>query len=174
MIFIAKFLAKILKILNSEISPRQVAAGFAWGVLLGLLPIKGLMPTVLLLLAFTVNINLAAMGLAAALFKIISFIVDPLANALGFSVLKLPALKSLWTMLFNAPLVPYTRFNNTIVMGSLIIGLLLIIPMYFLAKKGIVAYRTHFRDRVMKFRLVQVLKTSALYKYYEMFKGGGQ
>src|SRR5262245_418002 len=121
MLILAKYLANLLSILNSEISPRQVAAGFAWGIVIGLLPIKGLLPFVLLILAFIININLAAMGLATFWFKIFSFVIDPVANAVGHAVLTNDSLKPLFTKLINTPVVPYTRFNNTLVMGSLIV-----------------------------------------------------
>ncbi len=171
MLLIAKYLANILSILNSEISPRQVAAGFAWGVLIGLLPIKGLLPLLLFLLALIVNVNLAAMALATAAFKILSFGIDPIANAVGYSVLTHGSLRSLWTTLINTPVVPYTRFNNTLVMGSLIVGLIFLVPFYFLAKSFVLNYRTRYRERILKLRIVQILKTSKIYQYYETFQG---
>ncbi len=172
MLIIVKFLAKLISILNSEISPRQIAAGFAFGVMVGLVPIAGLLPYLLTLLSLVINVNLAALAFAAFLFKIISFALDPLANQIGYYFLaKTPALKPFWTALFNMPLVPYTRFNNTIVLGSLIIGLLLFIPMYVGARIGVVRYRTRLRDKFMKFKIVQVLKTSSLWQWYERYKG---
>src|SRR5262245_47829669 len=125
MLLIAKYLANLLSILNGEISPRQIAAGFAWGVVIGLLPIKGLLPVALLILAFVININLAAMGFAAFFFKIVSFVIDPVANAVGYAVLTNDSLKSIFTKLTNTPVIPYTRFNNTLVMGSFLVGLML-------------------------------------------------
>jgi uncharacterized protein (TIGR03546 family) len=151
MLLIAKFLAKIFTILNSEISPRQIAAGFAYGVILGLVPASGLMPLVLLLIGLIINFNLAALFLAAAIFKLLSFAVDPAANHVGFYALtKISGLVPFWTKLYNMPVVPYTKFNNTIVMGSLIVGILLFIPMYFLAKSFVVNYRTKYRQHVEK------------------------
>src|SRR5688572_3196362 len=98
MLLLAKYLGKILATLNSEVSPAQIAAGFAYGALLGLIPATGLLPIVLLFLAFVVNINLTIMFLAAAIFKILAFALDPVANLLGFTVLvKITALKGLWT-----------------------------------------------------------------------------
>ena len=171
MLIIAKFLAKIISVLNSEISPKQIAAGFAFGAIVGLIPVKGLLFLVLTLVSLILNINLVSMAFAAVLFKIISFALDPLANALGFKVLTgFPGLKSFWTELYNMPVIPYTRFNNTIVMGSLLIGILLFIPLYGLAKVGVVRYRTSVRDKFMKLKIVQILKTSALWRYYESFQ----
>src|SRR5689334_2469508 len=115
MLILAKFLANVISILNSEISPKQIAAGFAFGVMVGLLPIRGLLPYVLTVISFVVNINLAAMAVSTVIFKILSFGFDPLSNKIGFYFLaQVPGLKSLWTTLYNMPVLPYTRFNNTI------------------------------------------------------------
>ena len=171
MLLIAKFLANIFSILNSEISPRQIAAGFAMGVLVGLLPVSGLLPYVILFLCFLVNINLAMMGLATAVFKLLAFAFDPLTNVIGFHLLaKTPSLNPLWTRLYNMPVVPYTRFNNTIVMGSFVLGVLLIVPMYLLCAHGVAAYRSRWREAVLRWKIVQVIKASNFYKYYQTYR----
>jgi len=171
MLTLIKTIAKVLSILNSEISHKQIATGFAYGALLGLLPVKGLLPYVLLFFGFIINVNLVIMFVAAAIFKLISFVVDPVANQLGYFLLvKSEGLKSLWTSLYNMPLVPFTRFNNTLVMGSLVVGVLLFLPLIFFMIKFVKVYRTRFRDQVQKFKLVQIFKTSALYRFYESYK----
>jgi uncharacterized protein (TIGR03546 family) len=170
MLLITKLLAKILAVLNSEISPKQIAAGFAYGVIVGMLPVKGLMPYVLMLLSFIININLVGVAAAAAIFKIISFALDPLSNRLGYAVLTQPGLREFFTSLYNTPIIPYTRFNNTIVMGSLVLGLLLAIPMYFAAKYFVVHYRTRYRDRILKWKIVQIFKASAVWRWYETYR----
>ncbi|MCB4757037.1 MAG: TIGR03546 family protein [Elusimicrobia bacterium] len=171
MLLIIKFLAKILSLLNSEVSPKQIAAGFAYGVLLGLVPV-GMFSSLLLLFALIINFNLASLFLATAILKLLSFAVDPLANKLGYLLLvKMPSLTAFWTKLYNTPLVPYTKFNNTLVMGSFAWGLLLLIPAFFLAVAGIKGYRIHVRDKVLKFKVMQMIKASSLYKYYASFRG---
>ena len=172
MLVLVKFLAKILSILNGEISPRQIAAGFAFGALMGLIPIQGLLPLFLLFIGFLININIPMMFVGTAVFKIISFFIDPLANQIGFQLLvNVAGLKDLWTTLYNAPVFPYSLYNNTIVLGSLIVGLILLFPLYWLASKGVVSYRTTFRERILKLKVVQVFKASSLYKFYLTYKG---
>jgi uncharacterized protein (TIGR03546 family) len=172
MLLIIKFLAKILSVLNGEISPKQIAAGFAWGVLLGLIPLKGLLATLLLIVGFVVNINLTIMFVAAAIFKIFAYGVDPIANQIGFHLLtKVDGLHGLWTQLYNMPLVPYTKFNNTIVLGSFVIGLILLLPMYVAAHWGIVAYRKTLREKVQNWKITKVIQASTFYKYYVSFRG---
>jgi len=171
MLLIIKFIAKIFSLLNSEVSSREIAAGCAFGVFLGFVPAGGL-TLLLMLVALIINFNLAAVFLAAAILKLISYATDPLANAIGYQLLvQVPSLKPFWTTLYNLPAVPYTKFNNTLVLGSFVISLLLVIPAYFLAKAGVNIYRARLQARFQKFKIVQIIKASSFFKYYESFRG---
>ena len=170
MLILAKLFANLISALNSEVSPRQVAAGFAFGVTIGLVPVRGLLPYFLTLVSLLININLAAVALSAGLFKIISFFLDPLANKIGFYFLTLPSLKSIYTQFYNMPLLPYTRFNNTIVFGSVVLGLLCFVPVYLISKAGIVKYRANLKDKFLKLKIVQILKASSLWRFYESYR----
>lgn len=172
MLLVVKFLAKVLTVLNSEISPRQIAAGFAFGVLIGLVPVTGLLPLLLLLAAFLVNINLSIMAVSTAIFKLVAFGLDPVANRVGYTLLaKTAALHGLWTKLYNMPVVPYTKFNNTLVLGSFVIGILLLIPMYFVGLWGVEKYRRDWREKVLASRIMQAFKASSVYKLYQTYQG---
>ncbi|MFN0117638.1 MAG: TIGR03546 family protein [Elusimicrobiota bacterium] len=172
MLILAKIVAKILSILNGEVSPRQIAAGFSIGVLIGLLPLGGLMSLFVIFGAFLINVNLAIMFVAAGIFKIIAYAIDPIANQIGYQLLtQVPALTPFWTKLYNLPVVPYTKFNNTLVLGSLVLGIVLLIPAYFLAKKGIVQYRTHLKQKVLDLKIMKMFQASSIYQYYQSFKG---
>ena len=171
MLLAVKWAGKILAALNSEVSPKQIAAGFALGVWIGLLP-AGLLSFALLLLAFVVNVNLALLLATAAILKIVGIIFDPLANLVGYALLvNASFLEGLWTSLYNTPIIPYTKFNNTVVLGSFVIGFLLLVPMYFLGQWGVVAYRQRWRERIVKMKVVQVFKASMLYRFYSMYRG---
>ena len=170
MLLLIKFAANLFSIINSEESPAQIAAGFAVGAWIGLIPI-GLLPSVMLFLCFLVNVNLAMLGLAAGIFKLLAYAVDPIANKLGYALLaKTGALKPMWTSLYNTPLVPYTRFNNTIVLGSFVIGFALLVPIYLLARMGLNNYRLRYRDSVANSKFMKALKASTFYKYYQTFR----
>ncbi len=172
MLLIAKFLAKVLSVLNSEISPRQIAAGFAFGVWMGLLPLTGLLPTLFLVFSFLININLTIMFVAAGIAKLLAFGLDPLANQLGYSLLvKTEGLRAFWTQLYNMPVVPFTKFNNTLVLGSFVIGFFLLVPMYFFGRWGVTQYRARWREKILKTRLMQLFKASTVYKLYSTYQG---
>ncbi len=172
MLLITKFLAKLLTILNSEESPKQIAAGFAFGAWIGLMPVQGLIPLTFGLLSFLINVNLGFLAIGTLIYKFLAFAIDPIANQLGYYFLtKVPSLEPFWTTLYNLPIVPYTRFNNTIVLGSFTIGFLLLVPNYFLGKWFVKYYRANFREKVQQFKLVKYFKTSAMYRYYESYRG---
>src|SRR4029453_10490398 len=103
-------------------SPRQLALGCAFGLLLGLLPKGNLLAAFVALLFFTLRVNLSA-GMLSALF--ISFIAgyfDPINHRLGLLLLNAAPLQPLWKRFYNTPFVPWTRFNNTVVLGSFALG----------------------------------------------------
>ncbi len=171
MLILIKFIGKIIAILNSEESPKQLGAGFALGAWIGLMPIAGLMPTLFTLGSFLINVNLGILAFAVIIFKALAYLVDPVANQLGFALLtKTPSLVPLWTKLYNLPVVPYTRFNNTIVLGSFVIGFILLVPNYFLGKWLVHTYRTRFRDKVQQFKIMKFFKASSIYQYYERYR----
>lgn len=172
MLFLFKLFSNILKVLNSEESPSQLAAGFSFGAWIGLMPLQGLVPTLFVFISFLININMGFLAVAALLFKLIAFAVDPLANQLGYFLLtKIPALHPFWTQLYNMPAFPYTRFNNTIVLGSFVIGLLLLVPNYWLGLYLVSSYRTHLKAKVERWKIMKFIKASSFYKYYESYRG---
>jgi uncharacterized protein (TIGR03546 family) len=156
--FWIKALKSLLSVLQSSDSPLQVAFGVALGALLGLSPLGTLQAIVLFLILMGTKSNLGAASLATALFAGLAYFLDPLAHALGRLLLvQAPALEPLWTRAYNAPLLPFTRFYNTVVMGDFVIGLVLFVPLVFLSRAGVVYYRAHYAEKVGKWKIMKVL-----------------
>jgi uncharacterized protein (TIGR03546 family) len=95
-------------------------------------------------------------------YEILSFALDPLFDSLGYYILNINSLNGFYTYLYNLPVVPFTKFNNTVVMGSLVTGIILIIPNMIIAKKLLVYYRTHLREKVSKWKIVKILSAAIL------------
>jgi len=172
--FWLKLIRDFIKILREGQTPAQVAGGFALGSILGLSPMLTLQGAVVWLVIFVLNVNLSAALVALTVFSLVAFLLDPLFHWFGFQVLvNIDALKSLWTSLYNAPIAPLTRFNNTVVMGSFLCALLLFIPIYFGMKRFVIAYRTTVGARVEKMKIYQVIKKSALVQWYERLRNIG-
>jgi uncharacterized protein (TIGR03546 family) len=160
-----------ISVLRSGQTPRQIAAGFALGAIVGLMPFFTLQGLLLWLVILVFDVNLSAALLAATLFALLAYIVDPLLHAIGYYLLvDTSSLRGLWTSLYNAPIAPLTRFNNTVVLGSFVAGLLLLLPVYFGMCHFVVAYRTHLHTKVERLKIYQVISKSALVKWYDRIK----
>ena len=159
--FFLKLLKQVIVIFQTDISPNQVAWGFALGAILGLVP-NMFMKLVLFIVIMMFRVNVSAAFLAWAVYEILSFALDPLFDSLGYYILNINSLNGFYTYLYNLPVVPFTKFNNTVVMGSLVTGIILIIPNMIIAKKLLVYYRTHLREKVSKWKIVKILSAAIL------------
>lgn len=159
-------LAKLLKALNSESAPGQVALAFSLALIVGLTPLFSLHNLLVLLLAFIVRINLSAFFVAVAFFSGLAFFIDPLSLSLGESLLHNSALEATWTSLYQSDFWRLTAFNNTLVLGGIVIALVAFIPLFIISRLLIVMYREKLLSWFEKLKIVQVLKASKFYNLY--------
>lgn len=164
-------LRKILKTLNSEGTPGQIAAGVAIGAVLGLTPLMNLHNLLLFGLAMVTRVSLSGVFLGWALFIPVGFILDPQFHLIGeWLLINIPTLSGTWQSWYNTPVLALTNFNNTVVLGSFLGWIVLTAPIYFLARAGVINYREHLYDRLAKTKLFKVVKTSKIYKLYRLFR----
>ncbi len=162
-----RLLKDLVASLHGGSDPRHLAAGFALGAALGLIPKGNLFAVVFLLLFFALNVNKGMALMSATFFTPLGYAVDALAHRIGLALLKAPALHGLWTALYDLPVVPLTRFNNTVVLGNLVLGLALFAPLYLLFLRFVSWYNARWAARVEKLRLVQALKGMAWFQAYQ-------
>ena len=165
--------AKFLKILNSDAEPGQISLGFAFAMIAGFTPLMSLHNLFVLLLVLFLRVNLSSFLLGLALFSALAFALDPLFHQIGLAILTLPALNGLWTALYNSTLWRLERFNNSIVMGSLVVSLALFVPMVAIGNLLIRKYREHVLQWVMRTKIMQAFKASKLFGYYQTVSGWG-
>lgn len=166
--------SKFIRAFRSGEKPGQIAAGFCCGFLIGLMPFWTLQGVVLFILLILLNINMAAGTLAILLASLFAYLLDPIFHDIGYFILTaIPSLQSAWEWLYNNPLGPLTRFNNTVVMGSFVAGLVLVVPVFFLMKQLVVVYRERLEDRVKKWKIFQAIKGSKLVQLYEKIRDLG-
>ena len=96
----------------------------------------------------------------------IGYAVDGIAHRLGLALLKAPALNGLWTALYDLPIVPLTRFNNTVVLGNLVLGAILYLPLYFFFLRFVVWYKDNLAEKVERLKVVQAFKAMSWYQVY--------
>ena len=161
-----KQLFALLKLLNSETGENQIAAGVAAGFILGMSPAFSLQSALVFLCLFLFRIQIGMAFLATFFFAFIAWLLDPLFHAVGSALLEAPALLPLWTKLYNMPLVPYTRFNNSITMGAGVIAIAVSPLLYFLARAGVRRYRATVVKRLEQTKAWRALKATSLYSWY--------
>ena len=164
---IFKILSKFIKALRSNDTPNQIAWGIALGTILGLTPFFTLQNVVLIIFIILIKVNLSAVIFSLVLYSLIGYILDPVFHALGFFVLvNIDFLQPVWMWLYNLPIAPFTRFNNTVVMGSLAVSLILLVPHYLLFKKLVVKYRTSWNVIIQKWKITKILQGNKLVRFY--------
>lgn len=169
MTLIFKQVFRLLHLLSSETATRQIALGFALGAVLG--TAAGLTPQALVVfvMAIVLRVQLGAVLVAAFFFGPVAFLLDPLFHSLGSMALHWQALAPVWTQAYNAPILPFTRFYNTLVMGQWLLALPLGLLVYWVANQGIARYRATFVARMRTTRFWRFWKASKFYHWYDRY-----
>lgn len=170
MLMLIKLIQSLIKTLHSAGTPGQVAAGMALGSALGLTPLMSLHNLVVFSLLVLLNVSFGGGMLGWMLFVPIGFLLDPLFNKIGQSLLTAPSLRPFWTDWTNTPILPFTEFNNTVVLGSFVFWLVMAIPIFFAARYGVAKYRATVGERVRQSRFYKAVTASQAYNLYKMFR----
>jgi len=165
-----KLIQSLFGALHSEGTPGQLAAGIVLGAFLGLTPLFNLHNAVVFALLVLLNVSFAGGLLGWALFVPVGFLLDPLFDWIGHSLLLAPSLRGLWTSMYNMPIVPLTNFNNTVVLGSLVFALLAAVPLFLLLRWAVARYRITVGERVRQSRFYKALTASKVYNVYKLFR----
>lgn len=170
MTFLLREFFSFFRILHSETGSSQIALGIASGFVLGMTPFFSLQSFIVFLLIFIFRIQVAAAFLSAFFFSFLAFFLDPLFHFIGVFILERNFLKPFFTELFHLPFFPYTRFNNSLVMGSCLVSFLLFPLVYFYSKKGILKYRDYFFKRFQNLKVLKIFKKMWIYEAYLKWK----
>lgn len=170
MFALIKLIQSIFSALHSAGTPGQVAAGMALGSALGLTPLLNLHNLVIFSLIVLLNVSFGGGMLGWALFVPIGFLLDPAFHVIGLRLLEEPSLRPLWTTWTNTPVLPFTNFNNTVVLGSVVGWVVLAIPIFFAARYGIARYRATVGERVRQSRFYKAVTASKAYNIYRLFR----
>ncbi|MFW6134246.1 MAG: TIGR03546 family protein [Elusimicrobiota bacterium] len=165
-----KLIKKLFKALNAEASPSEIAGGVILGCIIGLTPTFTLHNLIVVFLIIILKVNISAAIFSSILFGILGFAVDPLSHFIGQKLLLFDWLTPFWTALYNMPIIALSKFNNTIVLGSLIISIIIMLPLFKTTKKLVIKYREKLKYRVEKLKIIQILKSSKIYQLYRKVK----
>jgi uncharacterized protein (TIGR03546 family) len=169
MTFLHKQIFGFLKLLNSDTGTNQLASGIACGLILGFAPAFSLQTLLIIALLFFFRIQIGAATIFAFFFSFIAWVLDSISHQLGIAVLETEALKPLFTEMYNMPLIPLTRFYNSIVMGSAVISILLSPFVFFLSRILIVKYRQAVVARFKQTKFWKGVKATSFYGLYAKY-----
>lgn len=166
-----RIFAKLLSAINSASSPAQLALGVVAGMFVGLTPLWTLSNLFITVLVFVLRINLSAFFLFWGLFSGVAYLIGPAMDWLGDALLRAGFLNGLWTAMYQSTFWRLTHYNNTLVLGALVISLILTVPVYLTCRSLIVQYRSHVLAWVRKTRLAQAIMATRFYAFYSHWSG---
>ncbi len=158
--FVLRTVIKTLQLLNSETGPWQLAFGASFGMILGLTPLLNLHNVLVLLLICLLRVNISFVLLFMGLSAGFAYLFDNQFHQLGYQLLNSETLIPLWTDWYNDALLRWSRFNNTVVLGSLVASLALFFPVALLVRFAVGQYRQRWQKKLEQTRFMQLLKAS--------------
>lgn len=150
-------LRKVVGVFTGGGSPQAIAFGCAMGMMVGLLPKGNLTAAAISMFVLATQANLAAAALSGTFFTWASIWTDPLAHRLGSSILTLPTWQKSFARLYELPLMPWTALNNTVVLGSLVLSLVLFYPVYRLTWLLFNRHHAPITEKLQEYRIDRLL-----------------
>jgi len=167
-------LAKLLQALNSENSSRQIAAAIALALFFGLAPVVSLQSILVIFLVLFLKVHLATFIVFAGLFSGVGYLLSKVTIATGEALLTSASLQGLFASLYQLDIFKLTHLHHTYNLGAWVIGLVIMLPCYFIAKALVDKYRTHIKAFFEQLYIVKVLKATKVFRLYgELSSRGG-
>ena len=143
-----KYVTSFFRAINANAHPGDIAHAVALGLFLAILPKNNLTFTFLFFLSIFIRINKGAFFIAFILFGFVTPFMDIIINNIGFWAVQLSFLRPIFIALENIPFVALFKLSNTMVLGGIIWGLILYIPVYILTRIIIAKYRKYMQPAV--------------------------
>ncbi len=139
---------RVFAALASNRKPGEIGAAVAFAFILGLMPGGNPIWFGLLGLTFFLKLNLGIELLLIPLFSLAVAGLDPYIDQLGYFILTHGLLYPVFATWYNTALVPLTGYNDTLIAGGLVLGVLAWPVMYTLSRVMVTAYRKHLHERI--------------------------
>lgn len=157
-------LIKLVRVISSEVSPMQISLGFALSMIIGLTPLLSVHNLLVIFFLLILRINIGAFMMGWAFFTGMAYLFDPWFHELGAYILNMPDMNNHFTQMYNSPFWRITRFNNTIVMGSLVASLVLFVPFVIILNILVRQYRTNVVAYLNQKRWFKVIQSKMFSK----------
>jgi len=124
----------ILDLFLLDRSPARIAGSIVLGMFIGLSSKMTLQWYFFMFLLFALSVHVPTGILSALIFRLCSQTMDAMAHRLGhFILVDAPGLRPIWSRFYHSPIIPFTSFNHTVVMGHLLIASLLALPLFLIS-----------------------------------------
>jgi uncharacterized protein (TIGR03546 family) len=80
----------------------------------------------------------------------------------------------MWAGLYHAPFIPYTRFNNTLIMGRMLVAGVLVIPLFWATRRLLRSYRRPVMNWLRHTPVWDFWATSRLFRHYANYRKNNQ
>ncbi len=163
-------IVKLLKGLNDNSHPGEIAHAASCGFLLGLLPKDNLLWYLIFILFLFLRINKGALLLVILLGSVVALFLDPLLDTIGYTILTIDAIAPFMAFFLNIPLMAYTKINNSVVLGSLVFSIVAYFPMYLAAKAFVSVWRKTLAPKLANNKIVKgFMKLPIVSKIYKAY-----
>lgn len=159
----------LIKLLNSETGQNQIAAGIAAGFILGMTPAFSLQTILVVILVLLFRVQLGAVLISSFFFAFMAYLLDPIFHSVGQNILQTNSLQPIFTSMYNMPILPFTRFNNTIVMGSAAVTIALFPVIFMISRVLIFKYQDKVLKRFKDSKFWKFVKATSFYKWYQKY-----
>lgn len=157
---------QFVKGLVKDNEPYQIALALSFGFMLGIMPKNNLTAQFIFLIMMCSKANIPFAFGFTLFFTALAPFIDKITDPIGYSILNYGSFTPFFTSLYNMPIAPWTDFNNTVVLGSLILSIFLFYPIYLIGKRFGVFYNDKFRAKLANSKLIKSLKASWLFDWY--------
>lgn len=125
-----KLLRNVRQAIAGRNQPYQLAWAVAFGLVLGMVPHGNLVAVTWLIVILSLNLNHSMAAITAIGSSFAAGYLDPYSHRLGEFLLAHPGFREPLAQAWQWPLVPWTDLNNTIVLGSVVMGLAALLPVF--------------------------------------------
>ncbi len=123
-------LRSLLRATSSRCRPWQVSAAVSLGLLCGLLPKLSILFGLAALSCILLPIHLVLAAVVCLLTSLVATSVTTTIGNIGQWSLNSSPLSDFWLRLDSLPLIPWLALHNSVMHGSLLVGLMLLIPVF--------------------------------------------
>ena len=131
--WIARMVGDGLRSTSTHRHPSAIALAFAFGLSIGLIPKDNLFVLALTGVMCFLRMNYLLATSLIVLVSIAAPWTDGMTNPVGRWMLERPSLQMLWNELASWPIVPWFRWNNSVVMGGFLFGMASFAPVYIVS-----------------------------------------